>query len=46
MKKRLQKYENDKDLKKEEKEVKKMGHDFWIEEILKGEEFIISSQDF
>ena len=44
-KRRLEKYNNDKD-KKEKKEEKKINHDFWIEEILKGEEFLIDSQEF
>ena len=45
MKKRVDKYKNDKD-RKEVKEVKKVNHDFWIEEIMKGEEFLVESQEF
>ena len=45
MKKRLEKYNKDKN-KKEKKEEKKVNHDFWIEEILKGEEFIVDSQEY
>ena len=45
MKKRLEKYNKDKN-KKEKKEEKKVNHDFWIEEILKGEEIIVDSQEF
>ena len=45
MKKRVDKYKNDKD-RKEVKEEKKVNHDFWIEEIMKGEEFLVESQEF
>jgi len=45
MKKRADKFKNDKD-KKEIKEEKKVNHDFWIEEIMKGEEFLVESQEF
>lgn len=45
MKRRLEKYNKDKN-KKEKKEEKKVNHDFWIEEILKGEEIIVDSQEF
>ena len=45
MKRRLEKYNNNKN-KKEKKEEKKINHDFWIEEILKGEEFIVDSQEY
>ena len=45
MKRRLDRYNKDKD-KKEKKEEKKINHDFWIEEILKGEEFIVDSQEY
>ena len=45
MKRRLERYNKDKD-KKEKKEEKKVNHDFWIEEILKGEEFIVDSQEY
>jgi len=44
-KRRLEKYKNDKD-KKEKKEEKKINHDFWIEEIIKGEEFIVDSSEY
>jgi WD40 repeat protein len=45
MKRRLERYNKDKD-KKERKEEKKIAHAFWIEEILKGEEYIIDSQEY
>jgi hypothetical protein len=45
MKRRLERYNKDKN-KKEKKEEKKVNHDFWIEEILKGEEIIVDSQEF
>ena len=45
MKRRLDRYNKDKD-KKEKKEEKKINHDFWIEEILKGEEYIVDSQEY
>ena len=45
MKKRADKFQNDKD-RKEIKEEKKINHDFWIEEIMKGEEFLVESQEF
>jgi WD40 repeat protein len=45
MKRRVEKYNKDKN-RKEKKEEKKVNHDFWIEEILKGEEFIVDSQEY
>ena len=45
MKRRLDRYNKDTN-KKEIKEEKKINHDFWIEEILKGEEFIVDSQEY
>ena len=45
MKRRLDRYNKDTN-KKEVKEEKKINHDFWIEEIIKGEEFIVDSQEY
>ena len=33
-------------IKKKLKKKKKVNHDFWIEEIMKGEEFLVESQEF
>jgi hypothetical protein len=45
MKKRVEKYENDKD-KKEEKVMKKVNHEFWIEEIKSSNEVLKGGDDF
>ena len=33
-------------IKRRKKKKKKINHDFWIEEIIKGEEFIVDSSEY